>query len=133
MTTESDAAALRLAFNRAAETYPRHIPMSSEVQAWWAQFYSAIRDTQAGLAMLAESQQLRERLASLDSFMSQIRKANGETADREEACYDRGFNDCLDDIRQHLGMAPLSCACGDELKPGEADCVNCRFAREGRE
>ncbi len=32
------------AFNQAAETYPSSHPMPAAVQAWWTQFYNAIRD-----------------------------------------------------------------------------------------
>jgi hypothetical protein len=64
---EADAASLRLAFNRAVEKYPQHLCqfLSKDAEAafrlWWGQFYEAVRDHTAGLAILAELQRLRER------------------------------------------------------------------------
>lgn len=66
-TAEADAAALRLAFNRASEVYPRHLAAfltkegETAFRQWWGQFYNAIRDSQAGLRLLAELQELRKR------------------------------------------------------------------------
>ena len=60
----ADAAALRLAFNRAAAQQDlwQHKPM-----AVWEQLYAAIQCTQAGLAVLQEIACLRARLATLDA------------------------------------------------------------------
>ena len=57
---EADAAALRLAFNRAVETYPVPHPMPDAVRAWFTRLYEAVRDTTAGLRLLAELQRLGE-------------------------------------------------------------------------
>lgn len=62
---EADAAALRVAFNRAAETFPISVAHflertptgkaeAAKLMAWWGQFYTAIRDTEAGLKLLAK-------------------------------------------------------------------------------
>ncbi len=56
---EADAAALRMAFNHAAETYPHEHPMPQKVQEWWAGMYKAITDRQAGLGLLAELRRLK--------------------------------------------------------------------------
>jgi hypothetical protein len=70
---EADAAALRRAFNRAAETFPGSVTAflndrgptgkaeAERLMAWWAVFYAAIRDHSAGLALLAELQKAREK------------------------------------------------------------------------
>lgn len=57
---EAEAAALRRAFNRAAETWPRNHPMPEAVQAWWGALYEAITSNRAGLDILAELARLRE-------------------------------------------------------------------------
>lgn len=65
MTNETDPAALRRAFNRAAETFPASVSAFLDqtkpgreqlalLTAWWGQLYTAIRDTTAGLKLLAE-------------------------------------------------------------------------------
>lgn len=60
------AAALRAAFNRAAETYPQNVgPMSDAARAVWATLYVAVRDTSAGLALLARVAELE---AALQAF-----------------------------------------------------------------
>lgn len=64
-TTEADAAALRIAFNKAAESYPMAYVMPEPVRLWWAGFYAAIRDHEAGLRLLAELQRLREKAGEL--------------------------------------------------------------------
>lgn len=70
--SESDAAALRRAFNRAAETFPGSVTAflesrgpggkqeAAKLMAWWATMYEAIRDTTAGLKLLAELQKAKE-------------------------------------------------------------------------
>lgn len=66
MVGEADAAALRLAFTRAVETYPQHLAafLSREgeiaFRKWWGQFYDAIHSHTAGLDLLAELTRLRE-------------------------------------------------------------------------
>lgn len=57
----ASAAALRLAFRRGAETYPPEA-MTKAVRAWWAVFYEAVRDEGAGLRVLKELAELRERV-----------------------------------------------------------------------
>ena len=69
---EGDAAALRRAFNRAAEMFPGSVTaflndrgasgreQAQLLMAWWAEFYAAIVNTTAGLAVLAEVAQLKE-------------------------------------------------------------------------
>lgn len=61
---EADAAALRLAFNRAAETFPWKHPMPEPVQEWWKALYKAITDRQAGLDLLKELHTLRTDAAT---------------------------------------------------------------------
>lgn len=68
---ERDAAALRQAFHRAAETFPASVstfldsrgPQGKEelakLMAWWNRFYEAVRDHQAGLRVLAEIANLK--------------------------------------------------------------------------
>lgn len=71
MNEEAKAAALRLAFTRAAETFPASVvvflqqtPMgraeNDKLMAFWNEFYRAIVDSQAGLKLLAELERLRE-------------------------------------------------------------------------
>lgn len=92
------------------------------------------RDLRRLLAQLRAAQ-AAERLA-LGEYLKQIRepdKDRGDGPDREEGAYDRGWNDCLDAIRQHLGMAPLSCACGNELTaPNDGRCQQCRNESESK-
>ena len=68
---DADSASLRLAFNRAAETFPTSVSVflgqskAGIVQrelltAWWSKFYEAIRDHAAGLTLLAELATLKE-------------------------------------------------------------------------
>jgi hypothetical protein len=71
---EADAASLRRAFNRAAETFPGSVTAflnsrgptweceARKLMAFWAQFYEAIRDDEAGLKLLAELRRLREQV-----------------------------------------------------------------------
>jgi hypothetical protein len=70
--SELDAAALRRAFNRAAETFPGSVTAflnsrgpagvgeANRLMAWWNEFYEAIRDTTAGLTLLAELAKTKE-------------------------------------------------------------------------
>lgn len=50
----ADAAALRRAFARACELYPPTAPMSDDARRAWTILYEAVRDTEAGLRLLAE-------------------------------------------------------------------------------
>lgn len=59
----ADAASLRLAFNRAAESFPAGFVMPDPVREWWMRFYAAIRDHEAGLALLGELARLREEVS----------------------------------------------------------------------
>lgn len=73
------AAALRAAFNRAAETYPQNVgPMSDAARAVWATLYVAVRDTSAGLALLARVAELE---AALRPFAGEYRVPEGWIAD----------------------------------------------------
>lgn len=69
--SEADAAALRLAFNSATETYPRHLAAflsrdgETAFRAWWGQFYAAVCDHEAGLKVLAELARLKEEVEKL--------------------------------------------------------------------
>ncbi len=56
----ASAAALILAFRRGAETYPPE-EMTPAVRKWWAVFYEAVRDSNAGLRLLAELAELRAK------------------------------------------------------------------------
>jgi hypothetical protein len=89
----ADAAALRLAFLRATETYPAHVAAflskdgEAAFRAWWGQLYEAVRDHTAGLEVLAELARLRERSAHdvranhhLAGRVAALRKALGEVA-----------------------------------------------------
>jgi hypothetical protein len=70
-SSEADASALRIAFNRAAERgwpasvseYLDRTPIGrnelAKLQAWWNEFYAAIRDTEAGLRLLAELESIK--------------------------------------------------------------------------
>ena len=68
MNDAASAASLRLAFNRACETYPRHLAAfltrggETAFRAWWGQFYDAVHSHTAGLEVLAEIAQLKEAL-----------------------------------------------------------------------
>lgn len=68
MSDSADAASLRLAFNHACETYPRHLAafLSKEGEAafrtWWGQFYDAVHNRTAGLDVLAVIAELREQI-----------------------------------------------------------------------
>lgn len=72
MPDSVDAAALRLAFNKATETYPRHLAgfLSKDGEAafreWWGQFYNAVHNHAAGLEVLAELARLNERIRELE-------------------------------------------------------------------
>lgn len=64
---EADAAALRLAFERAAQAYftamngkPRQ-QWTDEPRSVWNSLYEAVRDNQAGLTLLAELERTRKR------------------------------------------------------------------------
>ncbi len=69
MDAELDATALRRAFNRAAENFPRNVKWSIEtekaVMAWWSQFYAAITTSDEGLKILAELAELRAEVKRL--------------------------------------------------------------------
>jgi hypothetical protein len=81
---EGDAAALRRAFNAAAETFPGSVTAylnrtptgrgeAEKLMAWWTRFYEAIRDHEAGLALLGELRRAKETIAA--------RAAHGTVAD----------------------------------------------------
>ena len=73
MNPEVEAAALRQVFNKAVDKYPQHLAqfLSKEAEAafrdWWGKLYEAVRDTQAGLKLLAEMQRLKDRIKELET------------------------------------------------------------------
>jgi hypothetical protein len=115
VTSEEDAAALRQAFNRAAETFPTSVvaflrrnekpgkrdPGTDEAErlmAWWAQFYDAIRDTTAGLSLLAELQALKTELETAHQVAwNGATKAAIAKAERVAKCYADSSRDCQRD------------------------------------
>jgi hypothetical protein len=70
--SEGDAAALRRAFDKAAETFPGSVTKflddrgpsgkaeAEKLMAWWAEFYEAVRDHAAGMSLLAELQKAKD-------------------------------------------------------------------------
>jgi chromosome segregation ATPase len=81
-TTEADAAALRLIFSAAAESFPGSVTAflnrqptenrtspgereADKLMGWWTALYSAIRDSAAGLKILGELQLAKDRIAEL--------------------------------------------------------------------
>lgn len=77
------AAALRQAFNRAAETYPPQHPMPAAVQAWWRGLYDAVTSSAAGTGVLAELATLRQQnLAHAERIAAQS-EALSRAAERD--------------------------------------------------
>lgn len=80
-TAEADAAALRRAFNRAVESYPAAHPMPEAVRVWFRELYEAVRDTTAGLKVLAEL----ERAKQLDALRRvELADADATLADMQQ-------------------------------------------------
>jgi hypothetical protein len=69
---DADAAALRLLFNRVVDKYPQHLAQfltrdgEQAFRQWWTALYEGVRDSQAGLKLLAEMQQLKDRVRELE-------------------------------------------------------------------
>lgn len=83
MEAEADAAALRRAFNKAAESYPQNLTMSATAEKilrdWWQPLYAAITSTTAGLEMIGlvanlqiERDKLAEKCAALQCFKDYV-------------------------------------------------------------
>lgn len=91
---EADAAALRRAFNHAAETFPGSVTQFLEnrgksgveqmnhLMAWWKVFYEAIRDTTAGLKLLGRIAKLEADSQRLFATTAHVKM--GRTVD--EVC-----------------------------------------------
>jgi hypothetical protein len=83
--SEADAAALRRAFYRGVEVYPGRLAQfvrkdkeeeyELAFRAWFNQFYESIRDTTAGLKLLAELQCLTEQCDKLLAQNAALRAA----------------------------------------------------------
>ncbi len=93
MSTEADAAALRLAFNRAVESYPSSVArflcaskagaeQNAILMAWWAKLYDAVRDTNGGGVVLAELAAIKEENAKLRDALKRF--AQGHLYAEEE-------------------------------------------------
>jgi hypothetical protein len=85
VSNEADAAALRMAFNCAVETYPQHLAKfigkeaEAAFRAWWGQLYEAVRDHTAGLSLIAKLATLESENAELRAVVDALPKAPSET------------------------------------------------------
>lgn len=94
------AAALRVAFHRACETYPAAHPMPESVQAWWQELYAVVVSSTAGLDVLAEIAKLRGIIDGLTARVAAQSDALSRAAEKDalsrlaawrEQDYRRGF------------------------------------------
>ena len=92
--SEADDAALRLAFNNATETYPRHLAAflsrdgETAFREWWGQFYAAVRDHRSGLILLAELQLQKELIEHMRKHLLMISQWDCLNPPNRDLCAD---------------------------------------------
>ena len=89
LVDESDAAYLRRVFSTACTTYPVNIPMPEEFRRWWSSLYAAITNTEAGLSILAEIEELKSTVRSLSNRVAEQSDLLSRRAER-----DTGYSGC---------------------------------------
>lgn len=66
------AAAFRQAFAQAAESYPSQHEMPPKLQEWWKRLYGVVVDSEAGIGVLRELAELKDRVDQLEKAIVQV-------------------------------------------------------------